>query len=159
MWERWNSLLSDGKISGIGMNSMNHYAYGSVEEWLFRHSAGLEMDEDVPGFGKVDFKPVLSWELRSMDGRYDSPSGLWRGAWELTDPSHVKLSVSVPFGCSATLRLPMAPQELLDMAGQGEEAKNPVFARVNEGVWYLEPGDYAVEYQTIIPLDAEIKAD
>lgn len=145
VWERWNSLLFDGKISGIGMNSMNHYAYGSVEEWMFRHSAGIQPCEDVPGFAKVDFIPVLNWKLRSMDGKYDSPSGLWRCAWELTDPSHVKVSVSVPFGCSATLRLPMAKQEVYGM-------ENPMFADVKEGLCYLEPGDYSVEYETTEPL-------
>ncbi len=157
VWERWNSLLSDGTISGIEMNSMNHYAYGSVAEWMFRHSAGLEMDEKTPGFRKVDFKPVLSWELRSMDGRYDSPSGLWRCAWEMTDPSHVRLFVSVPFGCSATLRLPQATPEAV--AGQADGKKNPVFAKVRDGLCYLEPGDYRVEYQTMEALDAETQGD
>ena len=28
IWERWNSLLEDGSISGTGMNSLNHYSYG-----------------------------------------------------------------------------------------------------------------------------------
>lgn len=146
VWERWNSLLSDGKISGISMNSMNHYAYGSVEEWMFRHCAGIQPCEDAPGFTKVEFIPVLNWELRSMDGRYDSPSGLWRCLWELTDPSHVKLSVSVPFGCSATLRLPMAD-------GKVYEKANPMFVCVKDGLCYLEPGNYAVEYETVEPLD------
>ncbi|MCM1125931.1 MAG: glycoside hydrolase family 78 protein [Lachnospiraceae bacterium] len=140
VWERWNSLLSDGTISGIGMNSMNHYAYGSVEEWIFRHSAGIQPCEDAPGFTKVEFIPTLSWELRSMDGRYDSPAGLWRCAWEMTDPSHVRLSVSVPFGCSAVLRLPMAKQETF-------ESENVMFADVREGLCCLQPGDYAVEYE------------
>ena len=27
IWERWNSLLENGTISGTGMNSLNHYAY------------------------------------------------------------------------------------------------------------------------------------
>ena len=146
VWERWNSLLSDGKISGISMNSMNHYAYGSVEEWMFRHCAGIQPCEDAPGFTKVGFIPVLNWELRSMDGRYDSPSGLWRCAWELTDPSHVKLSVSVPFGCSATLRLPMAGEKVYEKA-------NPMFVSVKDGLCYLEPGNYTVEYETVESLD------
>ncbi|MDE6055170.1 MAG: family 78 glycoside hydrolase catalytic domain, partial [Lachnospiraceae bacterium] len=33
IWERWNSVLDDGTISGTGMNSLNHYAYGSVMEY------------------------------------------------------------------------------------------------------------------------------
>ena len=32
VWERWNSVGPDGTISNTGMNSLNHYAYGSVME-------------------------------------------------------------------------------------------------------------------------------
>lgn len=32
--EKWNSLLEDGSISGTSMNSLNHYAYGSVCETI-----------------------------------------------------------------------------------------------------------------------------
>lgn len=81
-----------------------------------------------------------------MDGRYDSPSGLWRCAWELDDPSHVKLSVSVPFGCRAALQLPMADEKVY-------EKENPMFANVKDGLCYLEPGDYTVEYETVELLD------
>ena len=49
VWERWNSLLDDVTISGISMNSMNHYAYGSVAEWVFRHAAGLNFRDGVIG--------------------------------------------------------------------------------------------------------------
>lgn len=41
VWERWNSLLSDGTISGTKMNSMNHYSYGAVMEWMFKSMAGF----------------------------------------------------------------------------------------------------------------------
>lgn len=152
VWERWNSLLADGTISGIGMNSMNHYAYGSVEEWMFRHSAGINPVEEAPGFTRVAFIPALSWRLRSMEARYDSPSGLYRSAWEMTDPSHVKLSVSVPFGCSATLKLPMAKNAV----GQdGRGSANPMFADVRDGVCHLGPGEYEVSYETEEPLPDE----
>ena len=30
IWERWNALDAQGKITDISMNSLNHYAYGSV---------------------------------------------------------------------------------------------------------------------------------
>ncbi|MCL2171626.1 MAG: family 78 glycoside hydrolase catalytic domain, partial [Defluviitaleaceae bacterium] len=48
IWERWNSILSDGSISDTGMNSLNHYAYGSIVEWLYRDAAGIEPDEEHP---------------------------------------------------------------------------------------------------------------
>ena len=75
----------------------------------------------------------------------------------MTDPSHVRLFVSVPFGCSATLRLPQATPEAV--AGQADGKKNPVFAKVRDGLCYLEPGDYRVEYQTMEALDAETQGD
>lgn len=142
VWERWNSLLADGTISGTGMNSMNHYSYGSVVEWMFRHSAGINPAEEVPGFTKVNFVPVLNWELRSMEAQYDSPSGLYKSAWKLTSPSHVELSVAVPFGCSATLRLPLATEEVW------KDQANPMFADVREGICHLGPGSYRVSYET-----------
>lgn len=146
VWERWNSLLSDGTISGISMNSMNHYAYGSVAEWMFRYSAGIRPAEGVPGFRRVSFAPVLNWEVGSMEAEYDSPSGLYRSAWKLTDPSHVEMSVTVPFGCSATLRLPYGKEETL------RDKSNPMFADVREGICHLEPGSYSVSYETSVPL-------
>ena len=30
IWERWNSVLPDGKMNPEGMNSLNHYSYGSI---------------------------------------------------------------------------------------------------------------------------------
>lgn len=146
VWERWNSLLSDGTISGIGMNSMNHYAYGSVAEWIFRHSAGINSVDDAPGFTRAAFMPTLNWELGSMEAEYDSPSGLYKSAWKLTDPSHVSLTVTVPFGCSATLRLPLAKEETY------ADGDNPMFADVRNGICYLEPGTYSVAYETSEPL-------
>ena len=142
VWERWNSLLSDGTISGIGMNSMNHYAYGSVVEWMFRHSAGINPANDVPGFVRVEFAPLLNRELGSMEAEYDSPSGVYRSAWRFQDDTHVELSVTVPFGCSATLKLPMARQQ------NYEDRSNPLFADVQDGVCHLGPGTYCVAYET-----------
>ena len=48
IWERWNAVLPDGVISGIGMNSMNHYAYGSIVEWMYRNMCGINPTEEAP---------------------------------------------------------------------------------------------------------------
>jgi alpha-L-rhamnosidase len=33
IWERWNSILPNGDFDESGMNSLNHYAYGSIGSW------------------------------------------------------------------------------------------------------------------------------
>lgn len=140
IWERWNSLLEDGRISGTGMNSMNHYSYGSIVEWMFRHGAGFNTMDCAPGFRKVRMEPELNWELRSMKGTYDSACGTYRCAWELTEPDYVKLEVGVPFGGQAELRLPLAPDVVL------AHKDNPMIANVQDGICILEAGHYQIEY-------------
>lgn len=72
VWERWNSLGEDGKVSSTGMNSFNHYAYGSVGEWMFRHMAGLAVRSDAFGCKKIEICPELNWEIKKLDAWWDS---------------------------------------------------------------------------------------
>jgi len=146
VWERWNSLLADGTISGTSMNSMNHYSYGSVLEWMFRHAAGIDSADGAAGFRQVKFAPVLDWRLRSMEASYDSASGVYACSWKLADREHVTLSVTVPFGGSAFLYLPEASPEVY------EDSDHPMFADVRDGVCYLQPGSYTVSYRLARPL-------
>ncbi len=104
IWERWNSVLPDGKICDTEMNSLNHYAYGSIAEFLYRYAAGIQGDS--PGFqtAKIIPQPVsaLSW----MDCSYDSSAGKYRVCWEILDNKEIKIKVEIPFNASAQLFLP-----------------------------------------------------
>ena len=42
IWERWNSIRPDGSFNPANMNSLNHYAYGSIGNWLYTKLCGLE---------------------------------------------------------------------------------------------------------------------
>ena len=108
VWERWNSVDPDGHMSSTGMNSLNHYAYGSIVEWMWRWCAGLEPAE--PGFRRAKLHPVPDMRLGSLDAAYDSASGLYEVHWQCPDLSHVTLSVTVPEGGEAELTLPRAPE-------------------------------------------------
>ncbi|MBI5958957.1 MAG: family 78 glycoside hydrolase catalytic domain, partial [Chloroflexi bacterium] len=60
IWERWNSLNPDGSISSTGMNSLNHYAYGSIVEWMYRDMCGLNPssgNDGVTGFRHARIAP------------------------------------------------------------------------------------------------------
>ena len=35
IWERWNSVEPDGHLNPEGMNSLNHYSYGSIAAWMY----------------------------------------------------------------------------------------------------------------------------
>jgi alpha-L-rhamnosidase len=141
VWERWNSLDDQGEISSTGMNSLNHYAYGSILEWLFRYGAGLRVQEADPGSRHLLMAPALNWQIRFVDATWDSPAGQYEVFWEALDPTHVKAVFTVPFGCTAEIRLPMAVPETFD------DVDNPLFANVKDGDCFVEAGTYQVTYE------------
>lgn len=104
IWERWNSILPDGTISGTEMNSLNHYAYGSVAEFLYRDSAGIRPLE--PGFGTVRLAPLPDIRLGELSCVYDSASGRYVSNWKIEDDGAVRFHFEIPFGCRAELCLP-----------------------------------------------------
>lgn len=109
IWERWNSVLDDGSMSGTMMNSLNHYAYGSVVEYLYKNVAGIRALE--PGFRKVQISPLINQKLKYMKASYDSVYGTYRVEWRIKKDGRVHALVEVPFGCTALVGLPFYPGE------------------------------------------------
>ncbi len=104
IWERWNSLLPDGTISGTGMNSLNHYAYGSVVEFMYKYIGGIRAME--PGFQKALIAPVPDMRFRYYDCSYDSVSGTYVSNWKIAEDGTFSMHVEVPFDCEAKVALP-----------------------------------------------------
>lgn len=122
IWERWNSVLDDGHLSGTMMNSLNHYSFGSVVEYLYRDVAGLKALE--PGFKKAQITPLMNQKLKFMNMSYDSAMGTYKTAWSIKENGKVKVNVEVPFGCTAVIGLPF----------------------YDEGIFEVEAGQYEYEY-------------
>ena len=141
IWERWNSLDENGYISSTGMNSLNHYSYGAILEWMYRHLAGLQ--PTAPGFTAVRLMPKPNCKLHRLDCRYRSAAGEWVVQWQCVDANTLTLVVTVPFGCTAELTLPI---------WNGEVTDNPIFADAQNAVCRLQPGHYEVTYKTAAPM-------
>jgi alpha-L-rhamnosidase len=104
IWERWNSVGEDGVISNTGMNSLNHYAYGSVMEFVYGYVAGIRALE--PGFKKAVIAPHPDIRLKKVQGRYDSVNGTYACGWEILEDGTFAVHVEVPFDCAARVDLP-----------------------------------------------------
>ena len=137
VWERWNSVLEDGSISSTGMNSLNHYAYGSIAQWIYERCAGISPAE--PGFSKAYLRPIPNDKLGYLNAEYRSAAGLWKVSWKLEN-GDIELSIEVPFGCEGILSLPFAPSEVFS------DKNNPMFANLADGECRLKVGKYCVRY-------------
>ncbi len=106
VWERWNSMLPDGRVSDTGMNSFNHYAYGSVMEWFCRDVAGIAPMEAYPGFRRALMAPHFDPRLSGTSLTFESPCGEYHSAWTIDENNTVHWSVTIPFGAEAEVHLP-----------------------------------------------------
>lgn len=113
VWERWNSLLPDGTISGTGMNSLNHYSYGSVMEYVYGYLAGIR--PGIRGFRDAIIAPQPDIRIGHMDAIYKSVSGEYRCSWKIRDDGQVDIGLQIPFGCTAEVTLPRSGQPAFDL--------------------------------------------
>ena len=123
IWERWNSVLDAGSISGTGMNSLNHYSYGSVMEYVFRDLAGIQPLE--PGFGRVRFAPQPTWKAGNLAFSYDSIRGTYASSWQIREDGTLSVRFQVPFGCTAEAMLPGTDEIIELTAGVYEKTYQP----------------------------------
>ena len=113
VWERWNGQGPASRPEDMGMNSFNHYAYGSIEEFVYRDVCGLNPDPLKPGFRHAVLRPHPSAELGAAHCRYQSACGLYEAGWKYGKGGKVSYNFRVPFGCTATLVLPgQQPREI-----------------------------------------------
>lgn len=124
IWERWNSVLEDGTISGTSMNSLNHYAYGSVAEFMYRHIAGIT--SKAPGFKKVELAPKPDARLKEFKCTYESAAGRFVSNWKINKDGTLSFHFEVPFGAEAFVILPDSGRESIGLcAGQYDFTYTP----------------------------------
>ena len=103
MWEHWDSIKADGSFWDIGMNSFNHYAYGSVGAWMYQCIGGIDMLES--GYKKSKIAPKLSDLLIYTKASLETMYGKIAVKWEVVDEK-INLKVEIPHNTSSVITLP-----------------------------------------------------
>lgn len=163
IWERWNSILPDGKIGSTGMNSLNHYAYGAIVEWMYRDVAGINPTEDKPGFRHVELAPQPDYRLKWVKAEVQSASGLYRSEWSFSEDGHLTFQFTIPFNATATVRLPRADATAMQINGlpiskssfSGIQSGEETHLALNSGRWeisYVPTTSYMKILSTNTPL-------
>ncbi|MEH7490685.1 family 78 glycoside hydrolase catalytic domain [Neobacillus niacini] len=103
IWERWNSILPNGDFDTSGMNSLNHYAYGSIGEWMYRKLAGINQLE--PGYKKILLKPQFIKGITNVEATFNSVYGEIKSAWTCRGKK-ITVDVVIPANTTALVYLP-----------------------------------------------------
>ncbi|MCH8475738.1 MAG: glycoside hydrolase family 78 protein [Opitutales bacterium] len=113
IWERWDGWSPEKGFQDPGMNSFNHYAYGSVCSWMVETVAGLVPDE--PGYCRIRFKPRPGGTLQNASATLQTARGEAAIAWSLSG-ERLTLDLTVPAGCEG---LPDPGQDWLTTDKEG----------------------------------------
>lgn len=103
IWERWNSVLPNGDFDESGMNSLNHYAYGSIGSWFYEKVAGITPLE--PGYKKIQIKPALTRGMEEACAVYDSIYGIIKSSYACKN-GKIVVNITIPANTTANVLLP-----------------------------------------------------
>ncbi|CDF71730.1 glycoside hydrolase family 78 protein [Lactobacillus acidophilus] len=133
IWERWNSVLPDGKMNPEGMNSLNHYSFGAVMMWMYQCVVGLNQFD--AGFKEIYFAPKFDCRLKDIYSEFDSTYGKIKVEYHLeTNEKHlIRMNLVIPFGVKMKVKLPRSAKYLIN----GKE---------KIGIVKLEYGKYDISY-------------
>ncbi|MCX7029868.1 MAG: family 78 glycoside hydrolase catalytic domain [Spirochaetes bacterium] len=107
IWERWDGWVEGRGFQNPSMNSFNHYAIGSVGEWVWRTVAGINPCEDEPGCRRVEIRPVPGGGLTETRAVWRTIRGPVGVAWQASRQVF-EVEVSIPPNMRATVVLPTA---------------------------------------------------
>ncbi len=134
VWERWDAIRPDGSIhpgtmapppsmrgsEGGHMLSFNHYAYGAVIDWVYRHVAGLAPDRDAPGYRHVIVAPRpclgMDWARASVESAYGPVATEWR-----LEADGLTVEIDLPIGTTGAFVAPVTGTSTVSLDGKPAE--------------------------------------
>ena len=99
IWESWDGIKPDGKVGNL---SYNHYAFGSVFDWVYRNISGIR--KQSAGYQKIMIKPepdeTMTWARSSFKSVYGEIVSDWK-----KENGTFRLRVRIPCNTYATVIL------------------------------------------------------
>jgi alpha-L-rhamnosidase len=138
MWERWDGWRPDAGFQNPGMNSFNHYAFGSVGEWLYATVAGIQTDG--PGFRKIIIHPAPSASLQWARGKFHSINGIISSEWSIEN-GRLTMNVEIPPNTTATVYVPTPDPTAVTESGR--------LAKASPGIQYLRAEKGCAIYKAV----------
>ncbi|WUW17429.1 glycoside hydrolase family 78 protein [Streptomyces sp. NBC_01465] len=123
IWERWDGWTPESGFRAPSMNSFNHYALGSIGEWLYRGVAGLDQIQHSTGYRQLSIRPRPG-PLAGAGARHESVRGTVAVRWERHGDT-LDLYIEVPPGASAEVSVPTTdPASVRESGTEPQESRH-----------------------------------
>ena len=142
IWERWNSYDKETGFNSQAMNSLNHYAYGAIGQWMHERLAGIAPLE--PGYKSIRIAPQPIKPLNACKATYQSPYGKIMSGWKIEN-SYFELFTEIPPNTSATVTIPCSKKSELKINGHSINHESGVQLMAATDTYFellVSPGRY-----------------
>jgi len=144
IWERWDGWTHDRGFQDPGMNSFNHYAYGSIGAWIYTAVAGIDVDPEQPGYKHIVLRPHPGGGLTSAEASYDSLYGRIVSDWRVED-GVLDWRITIPPNTTATVYVPAAEDAVItegEVPADDAPGVTLVRREGQAGVYAIQSGNY-----------------
>jgi len=142
IWERWNSYSKAEGFNPQKMNSLNHYAYGAIGEWMYERIGGIAPLE--AGYKTIRIAPVPKQPLTSASASLNTPYGKVASSWEIIN-GEFNLEIVIPPNTSAKVSvIANTKNELMQDGTLFKENSNVKLLNTTNNSFELsvQPGNY-----------------
>lgn len=129
MWEHWS----------LEARSYGHYFLGTVDDWFYQHVAGIQPSADT-GYRDITIAPAVTRYLDRARASIRTPFGTVASEWRRTE-SGLRLTVTVPVGSEATVRVPArGPGAVTEQGGPLRHAEGVTGVTTEDGAVAVRVG-------------------
>jgi len=126
-------------------NSNNHVMFGSIDSWFYKTLAGIQVNENAPGFKKIVLKPYMPANLTWVKASVKTVKGTIKSEWTKNGQNY-NLKIQVPFGSEATVYVLCSDENSVMEGNQAaRNSKQFRFLKMedNYAVFQLGSGEYS----------------
>ncbi|MCC5928098.1 MAG: family 78 glycoside hydrolase catalytic domain [Cyclobacteriaceae bacterium] len=125
-------------------NSHNHPMFGGGIVWFYRKLAGMQADQEAPGYRHIIFKPQPVGELDFVNFSNLTPFGKAGIRWENPEKGFI-MNVSVPVGSSATVHVPLSKGKKVSETGGSKKNVRLISKEKDQWIYKVQSGNYRFE--------------
>lgn len=137
IWERWDGWTAEKGFQDIVMNSFNHYAFGSVGQWMINTAAGI--DSEDAGFKRIVICPQPGGDLTYVKAHFDSVNGRVVSDWK-KGAGKFTLNVTIPANTSALVYVPDCSDSVTESGKDISDCEDVKLLGSDNGFTIMEVG-------------------
>ena len=128
--------------------SLNHWTHSAVSEWLWRNVAGLNPDDQHPGYQSFTIRPLPTREVTWCQASYESIRGRIISDWKC-DGGKFTLAITIPANTTATVIVPASdPDGVTESGKPAAQSEGVVFLRSEPGAVVYQVGSGAYQFNS-----------